>query len=154
MPLTVFFKSEISPLQPTSICLERSPSATAFVTFAIDLTWDVRFAARRLTTPVSSRHVPSTSSTNACPPSLPYACVSHRSDYVARTSHTARPTKAVRMCANEKKHVPFHTDFLTYTSYFRCELSEFVDLQIMKMRSENPSYAITGGYKKSLSPLL
>ena len=41
------------------------------------------------------------------------------------------------MCINEKKHVPFHTDFLTYTSYFRCELSEFVDLQIMKMRSEN-----------------
>ena len=42
------------------------------------------------------------------------------------------------MCTSEKKHVPFRTDFLTYTSYFHCELSQFVDLQIMKMRRENP----------------
>ena len=48
MPLTVFFKSKISPLKLTLIYLERSPSVTAFVTFAIDLTWDVRFTARQL----------------------------------------------------------------------------------------------------------
>jgi hypothetical protein len=38
IPLTVFFKSKISPLASTSICLDKSPSATAFVTFAMDRT--------------------------------------------------------------------------------------------------------------------
>ena len=50
----------------------------------------------------------------------------------------AQPTKAVRMCTNKKKYVPFRTNFLTYTSYFHCKLSQFVNLQIMKMRRENP----------------
>ena len=36
--LTVFLSSKISPRASTSICLDESPRATAFVTFAIDRT--------------------------------------------------------------------------------------------------------------------
>ena len=37
---------------------------------------------------------------------------------------------------------------------YLCELSEFVDLQIMKMRSENPSYAIRNTEYHGVNDLL
>ena len=41
--LMVFFSSRISPLASTVIFLERSPFATAVVTWAMFRTWSVRF---------------------------------------------------------------------------------------------------------------
>ena len=54
-----------SPRASTSICFDKSPKATAFVTIAIDRTWLVKLPAKLLTTLVNSRHVPSTSRTRA-----------------------------------------------------------------------------------------
>ena len=50
---------------------ERSPFATAVVTSAMLRTWQVRFAAIRLTLSVRSFQVPATPFTTAWPPSLP-----------------------------------------------------------------------------------
>ena len=69
--LIVFFSSKISPRASTVIFCERSPFATAVVTFAMLRTCAVRFAARPLTLSVRSFHVPETPLTSACPPSLP-----------------------------------------------------------------------------------
>ena len=49
MPLTVSFKSSISPRTSTVIRLVKSPPATAFVTSAMDRTWFVKFMAIRFT---------------------------------------------------------------------------------------------------------
>ena len=50
---------------------DRSPSATAVVTWAMSRTWSVRFVAIRFTESVRSFHVPATFGTSAWPPSLP-----------------------------------------------------------------------------------
>ena len=91
MVLTVRLRSKISPETSTSIFLDRSPSATARVTAAIERTCDVRFSAILLTLLVSVAHSPWTPSTCALPPSLP--CVP--------TSSATRVTSAAkrRSCA-------------------------------------------------------
>ena len=71
MTLIVFLSSRISPFASTVIFCDRSPLATAVVTFAMLRTWVVRFAARTLTLSVRSFHVPETPCTSAWPPSLP-----------------------------------------------------------------------------------
>ncbi len=67
----VFFSSRISPRASTSIFWDRSPWATAVVTWAMLRTWEVRFPAIELTESVSSFQVPETPSTRAWPPSRP-----------------------------------------------------------------------------------
>ncbi len=69
--LMVFFSSEISPLTPTVIFLERSPAATAVVTSAMLRTCEVRLPAMKFTDSVKSFQVPATPCTSAWPPSLP-----------------------------------------------------------------------------------
>ena len=56
----VFFSSRISPRASTSIFCDRSPRATAVVTWAIWRTCEVRFPAMKLTESVSSFQVPLT----------------------------------------------------------------------------------------------
>ena len=63
--LTVFLSSRISPLTSTSIFFERSPFATAVVTSAMFLTWEVRLPAMKFTDSVKSFHVPATPCTSA-----------------------------------------------------------------------------------------
>ncbi len=69
--LTVSFTSSTSPRASTVIFLDRSPFATAVVTSAMFLTWEVRLPASVLTLSVRSFHVPETPRTCAWPPSLP-----------------------------------------------------------------------------------
>ena len=69
--LIVFLSSRTSPLTSTVIFWERSPLATAVVTWAMLRTWPVRFEAMKLTLSVRSFHVPATPGTAAWPPSLP-----------------------------------------------------------------------------------
>src|SRR5207253_2048778 len=71
MVLMVFLSSRISPLTSTVIFFDRSPVATAVVTWAMLRTWAVRLPAIELTLSVRSFHVPDTPLTRACPPSLP-----------------------------------------------------------------------------------
>ena len=63
--LMVFFNSEISPLTSTVILRDRSPPATAVVTWAMLRTWAVRFEAIELTLSVRSFQVPATPGTMA-----------------------------------------------------------------------------------------
>ena len=56
----VFFSSRISPLTSTVIFCDKSPLATAVVTFAILRTWSVRLRASTLTLSVRSFQVPDT----------------------------------------------------------------------------------------------
>ncbi len=69
--LIVSARVATSPLASTAIFCDRSPSATAVATWAIDRTWSVRFEAMKFTDSVRSRQVPETPSTSAWPPSLP-----------------------------------------------------------------------------------
>ena len=69
--LMVSLSSRISPRASTVIFCERSPPATAVVTWEMLRTWSVRLLAIELTFSVRSRQVPETSSTSAWPPSLP-----------------------------------------------------------------------------------
>ncbi len=71
MVLTVLLSSRISPRASTVIFWERSPWATAVVTWAMLRTWSVRLPASWLTLSVRSRQVPDTPSTWAWPPSVP-----------------------------------------------------------------------------------
>jgi len=71
MVLMVVFSSRISPRASTSMVCERSPRATAVVTWAILRTWSVRLVAIRLTLSVRSFQVPATPGTVAWPPSRP-----------------------------------------------------------------------------------
>ncbi len=61
--LMVFFSSSISPRASTSIFCERSPRATAVVTWAMLRTWPVRLSAMKFTESVRSRHTPATPGT-------------------------------------------------------------------------------------------
>ena len=58
MVLIVFFSSRISPAASTVIFCDRSPAATAVVTWAMLRTWSVRLDAMKLTLSVRSFHVP------------------------------------------------------------------------------------------------
>ena len=58
-------------LASTVIFCDRSPCATAVVTWAMLRTWSVRLRAMKLTFSVRSRQVPETPLTSAWPPSLP-----------------------------------------------------------------------------------
>src|SRR5829696_7900608 len=69
--LTVFFSSRIAPRASTVIFWDRSPRATAVVTWAMLRTWEVRLPASWLTLSVRSRQVPDTPRTWAWPPSRP-----------------------------------------------------------------------------------
>ncbi len=71
MVLMVFFSSRISPRASTSMVCERSPRATAVVTWAMLRTCWVRLVAIRLTLSVRSFQVPATPGTVAWPPSRP-----------------------------------------------------------------------------------
>ena len=57
---TVLFSSRISPCASTVIFCDRSPRATAVVTWAMLRTWPVRFDAIEFTLSVRSRQVPET----------------------------------------------------------------------------------------------
>ena len=69
--LIVVFSSRISPRASTSIFFDRSPWATAVVTWAMLRTWLVRLFAIELTLSVRSFQVPATFGTVAWPPSMP-----------------------------------------------------------------------------------
>ncbi len=69
--LIVSRSSATSPRASTEIFWDRSPLATAVVTWAIWRTWSVRLDAMPLTDSVRSRHVPLTPLTSACPPRRP-----------------------------------------------------------------------------------
>ena len=69
--LIVSLSSRISPRASTVIFFDRSPCATAVVTWAMLRTWSVRFEAMKLTFSVRPFQVPDTPSTLAWPPSLP-----------------------------------------------------------------------------------
>src|SRR5205085_1906299 len=69
--LMVFFSSSTSPRTSTVIFCERSPLATAVVTFAMLRTWPVSVWALRCALSVRSFHVPAMPDTCAWPPSLP-----------------------------------------------------------------------------------
>src|SRR5437773_2684314 len=71
MVLTVFFNSLHDALTISVIFLDRSPWATAVVTWAMLRTWLVRLEAMKLTLSVRSFHVPDTPFTWAWPPSFP-----------------------------------------------------------------------------------
>ena len=71
MVLMVFFSSRISPCTSTVIFFDRSPWATAVVTWAMLRTWLVRFAAIEFTLSVKSFQVPATPLTWAWPPKRP-----------------------------------------------------------------------------------
>src|SRR5256885_940278 len=73
MVLIVFLSSRISPRASTVIFCDRSPFATAVVTFAMLRTWSVKLPASTLTLSVRSFHVPATPGTTACAPSMPSA---------------------------------------------------------------------------------
>ena len=63
--LIVSASAATSPLASTLIFCDRSPSATAVDTVAIERTWSVRFEAMKFTDSVRSRHVPDTPFTSA-----------------------------------------------------------------------------------------
>jgi hypothetical protein len=69
--LIVVFSSRISPRATTSIFFDRSPWATAVVTWAMLRTWLVRLRAIELTLSVRSFQMPDTPLTSACPPRRP-----------------------------------------------------------------------------------
>ena len=58
--LIVDFSSSVSPLTSTETFCDRSPCATAVVTWAMSRTWAVRFDAIELTLSVRSFQVPAT----------------------------------------------------------------------------------------------
>ena len=61
----VSFSCSTSPFTSTVIFCDRSPFATAVVTWAMLRTWSVRFDAMKFTESVRSCQVPETSSTRA-----------------------------------------------------------------------------------------
>ena len=65
MVLMVFLSSRISPRASTVIFWDRSPLATAVVTWAMLRTWSVRLSAMEFTLSVRSFHVPATPRTSA-----------------------------------------------------------------------------------------
>ncbi len=65
MVFTVSFSSRISPWAATVIFWDRSPLATAVVTFAMVRTCEVRLEAIELTLSVRSFQVPATPGTSA-----------------------------------------------------------------------------------------
>src|SRR6266496_1298150 len=67
----VSLSSRISPRTSTVIFRERSPRATAVVTWAMLRTWSVRLPHMAFTESVKSFQVPATPGTMAWPPSLP-----------------------------------------------------------------------------------
>ena len=69
--LMVSASAATSPLASTEIFCERSPSATAVVTWAMLRTWPVRLSAMELTESVRSFQVPATPGTSAWPPRMP-----------------------------------------------------------------------------------
>ncbi len=69
--LMVSLSSRISPRASTRIFCDRSPLATAVVTWAIERTCAVRLSAMTLTDSVRSFQVPETPLTSAWPPSRP-----------------------------------------------------------------------------------
>ena len=69
--LMLSLSSATSPSASTVIDRVRSPCVTAVDTSAIARSWVVSVEASWLTFSVRSRHVPSTPSTSAWPPSLP-----------------------------------------------------------------------------------
>ncbi len=71
MELMVSARAATSPLASTVIFWERSPRATAVVTWVMLRTWLVRLPAMKFTESVRSFHVPLTPGTSAWPPSLP-----------------------------------------------------------------------------------
>ncbi len=65
MVLMVFLSSRISPRASTVIFWDRSPLATAVVTWAMLRTWPVRLSASSLTFSVRAFQVPETPRTSA-----------------------------------------------------------------------------------------
>ena len=65
MRLMVSASAATSPLASTEIFCDRSPLATAVVTWAMLRTWEVRLRAIELTDSVRSFHVPATPGTSA-----------------------------------------------------------------------------------------
>ena len=120
--LMVFLSSRISPLTSTVIFFERSPLATAVVTWAMLRTWAVRLPAMRLTLSVRSFQVPATPLTSAWPPSLPSVptsratrvtsrgeraeLVDHRVDGLADAEELALQRRALVLQRDALREVP------------------------------------------------
>ena len=92
MVLMVVFSSRISPRASTSIFLDRSPCATAVVTWAMLRTWLVRFCAMKLTLSVRSFQVPETPLTSAWPPSRPSVPTSRATRVTSSANADSVPT--------------------------------------------------------------
>ena len=90
--LIVSASAATSPLASTAIFCERSPSATAVDTCAIERTWSVRLSAIRFTDSVSSRQVPDTPLTSAWPPSLPSVPTSRATRVTSSANHDSWST--------------------------------------------------------------
>ena len=92
MVLMVVLSSRISPRASTSIFLDRSPLATAVVTWAMLRTWPVRFCAIELTLSVRSFQVPETPLTSAWPPSRPSVPTSRATRVTSSANADSVPT--------------------------------------------------------------
>src|SRR5713226_6059801 len=139
---TVFLSSRISPLTSTVICWERSPFATAVVTWAMLRTWLVRLEAIRFTDSVRSFQVPATLGTSAWPPSLPsvptsratlvtwsakIASVSVISLSVSASSATSPLASTVIFCERSPRATAFETCEMLRTWLVRLEAMKFTD---------------------------
>ena len=92
--LMVSLSWSISPLASTVIFCDRSPLATAVVTWAMLRTWLVRLPAMKLTVSVRSFQVPETPGTSAWPPRCPSVPTS-------RATRVTSSAKARRVSAME-----------------------------------------------------
>ena len=94
MPLS----SRISPRASTVIFCDRSPLATAVVTWAMLRTWPVRFDAMKFTLSVSAFHVPLTPSTSAWPPRMPSVPTSRATRVTSSANDESWSTIVLMVC--------------------------------------------------------
>ena len=96
----VVFSSRISPRASTSIFWDRSPWATAVVTWAMLRTWEVRLSAMELTLSVRSFHTPDTPGTWAWPPSMPSVPTSRATRVTSSANARSVSTIVLMVCAS------------------------------------------------------
>ena len=159
--LIVSFSWRISPFTSTVIFFDRSPFATAVVTSAMFLTWDVRFPAIEFTLSVRSFHTPATPSTCACPPSFPSVPTSRATRVTSEANDPSCDTIVFTVraiCRNDPRtglpsicvgifcdRLPFATDPITRATSFvgrtRSPISEFAAFTVFSQEPEAPRRA-------------
>ena len=98
--LMVSASAATSPRASTVTFWDRSPLATAVVTWAIWRTWSVRFDAMPFTDSVRAFHVPLTPSTSAWPPSLPSVPTSRATRVTSPANERRRSTIVLSVSAS------------------------------------------------------